>query len=285
MSEIKITNKITNRDSLSIELYLKEISKIPLIKMDEEVILGQRIRSGDEKAVDKLVKANLRFVVSVSKKYEHMGLSLSDLISEGNIGLMKAARRYDETRGFKFISFAVNWIKQSILLALADKSRLVRRPQNKITSAYNVSKKSNQFEQEHERPASAQELCEILGMNESQLNQVIEGTIRHTSLDALIGDLEDMTMGDKLSGEFDADKDIIKDSLKLELDYRIRRLGKRDSDIIRAFYSLSGEQGIQMEQLQKKYGLSPERLRQLREKALVSLRSAKDINSLRGYLA
>jgi RNA polymerase primary sigma factor len=284
MSEIKITNKITNRDSLSIELYLKDISKIPRITADEEVKLGQLIRSGDEAAVQALVKANLRFVVSVAKKYEHMGLSLPDLISEGNIGLMTAARRYDETRGFKFISYAVTWIKQTILLALADKSRMVRRPQNKITSAYLVTKTSNQFEQENERPASVTELCEILGMNEYQLNQLIEGNIRHTSLDAPVGEEEDMTVGDKLFGEFDADTAINNDSLHYELSLRLRRLGKREADVLKSHFGFGGNKYEQDVSLQKQYGLSPERLRQLREKALTSIRKAKDINALRAYL-
>ncbi len=284
MSEIKITNKITNRDSLSIALYLKDISKIPRITADEEVKLGQRIRGGDEEAVQLLVKANLRFVVSVAKKYENLGLSLPDLISEGNIGLMKAASRYDETRGFKFISYAVNWIKQSILLALADKSRLVRRPQNKITSGYQVSIKSNQFEQEHERPASVQELCEILGMKETQLNQIIEGNIRHASLDAPIGEEADMTMADTLYGDFHTDATVMQDSLKHEIECFLNRLGKRESDILRVFFGVNGPETEQLEQLYKKYELSPERIRQLKERALTSLRKARDINSLRAYL-
>lgn len=285
MSEIKITNKITNRDSLSIELYLKDISRIPLIKMDEEVLLGQRIRSGDEKAVDALVRANLRFVVSVAKKYEHLGLSLSDLISEGNIGLIKAAQRYDETKGFKFISYAVTWIRQSILLALADKSRLVRRPQNKIASGYQVSLITTQFEQENERPASVQELCEILEMNEAQLNQIIEGNIRHVSLDAPIGETEDITMGDMLFGEMFADKSVMQDALKFEVDCFLKRLGTRDSDIIKSFYGIDGDHTQHLDQLCKKYKLSPERIRQLKERALTSLRKARDVNSLRAYLA
>lgn len=285
MSEIKITNKITNRDSLSIELYLKDISRIPLIKMDEEVLLGQRIRSGDKKAVDALVRANLRFVVSVAKKYEHLGLSLSDLISEGNIGLIKAAQRYDETKGFKFISYAVTWIRQSILLALADKSRLVRRPQNKIASGYQVSLITTQFEQENERPASVQELCEILEMNEAQLNQIIEGNIRHVSLDAPIGETEDITMGDMLFGEMFADKSVMQDALKFEVDCFLKRLGTRDSDIIKSFYGIDGDHTQHLDQLCKKYKLSPERIRQLKERALASLRKARDVNSLRAYLA
>lgn len=285
MSEIKITNKITNRDSLSIELYLKDISKIPMIKMDEEVILGQRIRTGDKTAVDALVRANLRFVVSVAKKYENLGLSLPDLISEGNIGLIKAAERYDETRGFKFISYAVNWIRQSILLALADKSRLVRRPQNKIVSAYQVSLKSNQFEQENERPASVQELCEILEMSEIQLNQIIEGNIRHASLDAPLGESEDMTMGDMLFGEMNADEIVMQDALKYEINCFLKRLGTKESDIIKSFFGFDGENTQHIDQLCKKYDLSPERIRQLKEKALTNLRKARDINSLRAYLA
>jgi RNA polymerase primary sigma factor len=208
MRQLKIATQITNRDSQAVEKYLQEISKISMINPEEETTLAQRIKMGDQRALDKLVQANLRFVVSVAKQYQHQGLSLSDLINEGNLGLIKAAQRFDETKGFKFISYAVWWIRQSILQALAEQGRLVRLPQNKIGTYNKANKAYMAFEQEHEREPSTEELAGILEMSETEINNIFQSNTRHTSLDAPVHEAEDVAMGDLLEGGSDTDEDV-----------------------------------------------------------------------------
>ena len=209
MRQLKIATQITNRDSQAVEKYLQEISKISMITPEEETILAQKIKMGDQRALDKLVQANLRFVVSVAKQYQHQGLSLSDLINEGNLGLIKAAQRFDETKGFKFISYAVWWIRQSILQALAEQGRLVRLPQNKIGTYNKANKAYMAFEQEHEREPSTEELAELLEMSETEINNIFQSNTRHTSLDAPVHEAEDVAMGDLLKGGDETDEDVM----------------------------------------------------------------------------
>src|SRR6266480_1343241 len=222
MRQLKITQQITARDNDSLERYLQEIGKMDLITPEIEVELARKIKLGDHDALEKMTKANLRFVVSVAKQYQHQGLSLSDLINEGNLGLIKAAQRFDETKGFKFISYAVWWIRQSILQALAEQGRLVRLPQNKIGTYNKANKAYMAFEQEHEREPSTEELAELLEMSETEINNIFQSNTRHTSLDAPVHEAEDVAMGDLLEGSDDTDDDVMKDSLRNE----IRRLLK-----------------------------------------------------------
>src|SRR5215510_2655998 len=214
MRQLKITKSITNRESQSLEKYLQEIGKVDLLTPEEEVELAKKIKQGDQNALERLTKANLRFVVSVAKQYQNQGLSLSDLINEGNLGLIKAAQRFDETRGFKFISYAVWWIRQSILQALAEQGRLVRLPQNKIGTYNKANKAYMAFEQEHEREPSTEELAELLEMSETEINNIFQSNTRHTSLDAPVHEAEDVAMGDLLEGSDDTDEDVMKDSLR-----------------------------------------------------------------------
>src|SRR5213596_3903943 len=217
MRQLKITKSITNRESQSLEKYLQEIGREELITAEEEVRLARKIKEGDQIALEKLTKANLRFVVSVAKQYQNQGLSLGDLINEGNLGLIKAAQRFDETKGFKFISYAVWWIRQSILQALAEQGRLVRLPQNKIGTYNKANKAYMAFEQEHEREPSTEELAELLEMSETEINNIFQSNTRHTSLDAPVHEAEDVAMGDLLEGGDDTDDDVMKDSLRNEI--------------------------------------------------------------------
>src|SRR5690606_8546589 len=217
MRQLKIATQITNRDSQAVEKYLQEISKIPMITPEEETVLAQRIKMGDQRALDKLVQANLRFVVSVAKQYQHQGLSLSDLINEGNLGLIKAAQRFDETKGFKFISYAVWWIRQSILQALAEQGRLVRLPQNKIGTYNKANKAFIAFEQARESDSSPEDLTSILQRGTSEVTNFLSSNNGHTSLDAPVHEAEDVAMGDLWEGSADTDEDVIKDSLRAEI--------------------------------------------------------------------
>src|SRR6187399_3506524 len=217
MRQLKITKSITNRESQSLEKYLQEIGKVDLLTPEKEVDLAKKIKQGDQIALETLTKANLRFVVSVAKQYQNQGLSLSDLINEGNLGLIKAAQRFDETRGFKFISYAVWWIRQSILQALAEQGRLVRLPQNKIGTYNKANKAYMAFEQEHEREPSTEELAELLEMSETEINNIFQSNTRHTSLDAPVHEAEDVAMGDLLQGGDDTDDDVMHDSLRNEI--------------------------------------------------------------------
>ncbi len=284
MRQLKIATQITNRDSQSVEKYLQEISKIPMITPEEETTLAQRIRMGDQKALERLTTANLRFVVSVAKQYQHQGLTLSDLINEGNLGLIKAAQRFDETKGFKFISYAVWWIRQSILQALAEQGRLVRLPQNKIGTYNKANKAYMAFEQVNEREPSTEELAEMLGMSETEIANVFNSNSRHTSLDAPVHEAEDVAMGDLLEGGDVTDDDVMKDSLKDEIRRILRTLSPRECEIISAYFGLEGEDGPTIEQIGQKYDLTKERIRQIKERAIKRLQKARYSNALKSYL-
>ena len=280
MRQLKIATQITNRDSQAVEKYLQEISKIPMITPEEETVLAQRIKMGDQRALDKLVQANLRFVVSVAKQYQHQGLSLSDLINEGNLGLIKAAQRFDETKGFKFISYAVWWIRQ----ALAEQGRLVRLPQNKIGTYNKANKAYMAFEQEHEREPSTEELAELLEMSETEINNIFQSNTRHTSLDAPVHEAEDVAMGDLLEGGEETDDDVMKDSLRNEIRRVLKSLSPREAEIVNAYFGLDGENGVTIEQIGQKYDLTKERIRQIKERAIKRLQKARFSNSLKAYL-
>ncbi|MES2374065.1 MAG: RNA polymerase sigma factor RpoD/SigA [Bacteroidota bacterium] len=284
MRQLKIATQITNRDSQSVEKYLQEISKISMINVAEETNLAQRIRMGDQRAVDKMVQANLRFVVSVAKQYQHQGLSLSDLINEGNLGLIKSAHRFDETKGFKFISYAVWWIRQSILQALAEQGRLVRLPQNKIGTYNKANKAYMAFEQEHEREPSTEELSEILEMSQTEVTNIFQSNTRHTSLDAPVNQAEDVAMGDLLQGSDETDEEIMQDSLRDEIRRILKSLSPREAEIVNAYFGLEREDGVSIEQIGKKYDLTKERIRQIKERAIKRLQKARYSNALKSYL-
>ena len=284
MRQLKITKQVTNRETASLDKYLQEIGKVELITADEEVALAQRIKQGDMVALEKLTKANLRFVVSVSKQYQNQGLSLPDLINEGNLGLIKAAQRFDETKGFKFISYAVWWIRQSILQALAEQGRLVRLPQNKIGTYNKANKAYMAFEQEHEREPSTEELAELLEMSETEINNIFQSNTRHTSLDAPVHEAEDVAMGDLLKGSEETDNDVMHDSLKAEIRRVLKSLSPREAEIVNAYFGLDGENGVTIEQIGQKYDLTKERIRQIKERAIKRLQKARYSGSLKSYL-
>jgi RNA polymerase primary sigma factor len=284
MRQLKIAKQVTNRETASLDKYLQEIGRVDLISADEEVELARRIRNGDRAALERLTKANLRFVVSVSKQYQNQGLALPDLINEGNLGLIKAAERFDETRGFKFISYAVWWIRQSILQALAEQGRLVRLPQNKIGTYNKANKAYMAFEQEHEREPSTEELAEILEMSETEINNIFQSNTRHTSLDAPVHEAEDVAMGDLLEGGDDTDDDVMKDSLRAEIRRVLKSLSPREAEIVNAYFGLDGENGVTIEQIGQKYDLTKERIRQIKERAIKRLQKARYSNALKAYL-
>lgn len=284
MRQLKIATQITNRDSQAVEKYLQEISKIPMISPEEETVLAQRIKMDDRISLDKLVQANLRFVVSVAKQYQHQGLSLSDLINEGNLGLIKAARRFDETKGFKFISYAVWWIRQSILQALAEQGRLVRLPQNKIGTYNRANKALMAFEQEHEREPSTEELSQILEMSETEINNIFQSNSRHTSLDAPIHETEDVAMGDLLPGSDNTDSTVMQESLRTEIKRVLKSLSPREAEIVVAYFGLDGESGDTIEEIGEKYDLTKERIRQIKERAVKRLQKVRYSNALKVYL-
>jgi RNA polymerase primary sigma factor len=284
MRQLKIATQITNRDSQSVEKYLQEISKISMINVAEETNLAQRIRMGDQRALDKMVQSNLRFVVSVAKQYQHQGLPLSDLINEGNVGLIKAAQRFDETKGFKFISYGVWWIRQSILQALAEQGRLVRLPQNKIGTYNKANKAYMAFEQEHEREPSTEELSEILEISQTEVNNIFQSNKRHTSLDAPVNQTEDVAMGDLLEGSEETDEGIMKDSLRDEIRRILKSLSPREAEIVNAYFGLEREDGVTIEEIGKKYDLTKERIRQIKERAIKRLQKARYSNALKAYL-
>ncbi|MCL6523181.1 MAG: RNA polymerase sigma factor RpoD/SigA [Thermoflavifilum sp.] len=284
MRQLKIATQITNRDSQAVEKYLQEISKIPLLTPEEETVLAQRIKMGDQKALERLVTGNLRFVVSVAKQYQHQGLSLSDLINEGNLGLIKAAQRFDETKGFKFISYAVWWIRQSILQALAEQGRLVRLPQNKIGTYNKATKAFTAFEQENEREPSPEELADILQMSETEINNIISSNTRHTSLDAPVHEAEDVAMGDLLESGAQTDEEVMRESLREEIRRVLKSLSPREAEIVTAYFGLDGENGVNIEQIGQKYDLTKERIRQIKERAIKRLQKARYSNALKTYL-
>src|ERR1035437_4429428 len=284
MRQLKISKSITNRESQSLEKYLQEIGKVDLITPEEEVKLAVLIKQGDQKALDRLTKANLRFVVSVAKQYQSQGLTLPDLINEGNLGLIKAAQRFDETKGFNFISYAVWWIRQSILQALAEQGRLVRLPQNKIGTYIKANKAYMAFEQEHEREPSTEELSEILEMSETEINNIFQSNTRHTSLDAPVHEAEDVAMGDLLKGAGETDEDVMHYSLKNEIRRVLKSLSPREAEIVNAYFGLDGENGTTIEQIGQKYDLTKERIRQIKERAIKRLQKARYSSALKAYL-
>ena len=285
MRQLKITKSITNRESESLEKYLQEIGREDLLSTDEEVELAQRIRKGDRKALDKLTKANLRFVVSVAKQYQNQGLSLPDLINEGNLGLIKAAEKFDETRGFKFISYAVWWIRQSILQAIAEQSRIVRLPLNQVGSVNKINRMLNKFEQENERRPSVDEISEQTDLPEDKVGEAMLANTRHVSVDAPFIDGEDNSLLDVLVNDDApmADRQLVAESLRSEISNVLQTLNERERCVIKAFYGL-GEPEMTLEEIGNKYGLTHERVRQIKEKAIRRLRNNTKNQLLKSYL-
>ena len=285
MRQLKITKSITNRESASLDKYLQEIGKEELISVEEEVELAQRIKKGDKEALEKLTKANLRFVVSVAKQYQNQGLSLPDLINEGNLGLIKAAEKFDETRGFKFISYAVWWIRQSILQALAEQSRIVRLPLNQVGSLNKINKAFARFEQEHERTPSAEELANELELPKEKVTDTLRVAGRHISVDAPFADGEDNSLLDVLvnADSPNADRGLINESLATEVDRALEILTERERDIIRYFFGI-GCSEMTLEEIGEKFDLTRERVRQIKEKAIRKLRQSSRSNLLKSYL-
>jgi RNA polymerase primary sigma factor len=285
MRQLKITKSITNRESASLDKYLQEIGKEELITVEEEVELAQRIKKGDQAALEKLTRANLRFVVSVAKQYQNQGLSLPDLINEGNLGLIKAAEKFDETRGFKFISYAVWWIRQSILQALAEQSRIVRLPLNQVGSLNKINKAFSKFEQEHERRPSAEELAETLDLPADKVADTMRVSGRHVSVDAPFVDGEDNSLLDVLvnSDSPNADRALIQESLSKEIHRSLATLTERESDIVRLFFGI-GCQEMTLEEIGERFGLTRERVRQIKEKAIRRLRHTSRSKLLKTYL-
>ncbi|MDG1848970.1 MAG: sigma-70 family RNA polymerase sigma factor [Flavobacteriales bacterium] len=286
MRQLKITKQVTNRETASLDKYLQEIGKVDLITAEEEVELAQRIREGDQIALEKLTKANLRFVVSVAKQYQNQGLSLPDLINEGNLGLIKAAQRFDETRGFKFISYAVWWIRQSILQALAEQSRIVRLPLNKIGSINKINKAYASIEQEEERAPSASEIATFLDMSESDVKESQRNSGRHVSMDAPLVEGEDSNLYDVLrSGESpNPDRQLLNASLSIEIERALETLTPREADVIRLYFGLEGKQALTLEEIGERFDLTRERVRQIKEKAIRRLKHASRSKILKTYL-
>jgi len=287
MRQLKITKSITNRESQSLEKYLQEIGKVELISPEEEVKLARLIKQGDQKALDRLTKANLRFVVSVAKQYQNQGLSLPDLINEGNLGLIKAAQRFDETRGFKFISYAVWWIRQSILQALAEQARIVRLPLNKVGLTNRLQKAYSQLEQEYEREPSAEELAEALEMDLDEVSASLSISSRHVSMDTPLAEGEDNTLLDVLENpnaeKTDAELDY-KESLKTEIERSLKTLTERQKEVICYFFGIGVDHPMSLEDIGEKFSLTRERVRQIKDKAITKLRTANRGDQLRGFL-
>ena len=285
MRQLKITKSITNRESASLDKYLQEIGKEELITVEEEVELAQRIKKGDRLALEKLTRANLRFVVSVAKQYQNQGLSLPDLINEGNLGLIKAAEKFDETRGFKFISYAVWWIRQSILQALAEQSRIVRLPLNQVGSLNKINKAFSKFEQENERQPTPEELAEALDLPKEKVSDTLRVSGRHVSVDAPFVDGEDNSLLDVLVNNDSptADNTLINESLSREVDRALATLTERERDIIKLFFGISTQE-MTLEEIGEKFGLTRERVRQIKEKAIRRLRHTSRSKLLKTYL-
>ena len=285
MRQLKITKSITNRESVSLDKYLQEIGKEDLITVEEEVELAQRIRKGDQKALEKLTRANLRFVVSVAKQYQNQGLSLPDLINEGNLGLIKAAEKFDETRGFKFISYAVWWIRQSILQALAEQSRIVRLPLNQVGSLNKINKAFSRFEQENERRPSPEELADSLDLPAEKVADTLRVSGRHISVDAPFVEGEDNSLLDVLVNDDSpiADRTLINESLSTEVERALSTLTERERDIIKLFFGINTQE-MTLEEIGEKFGLTRERVRQIKEKAIRRLRHSSRSKLLKTYL-
>ncbi|HAE31335.1 MAG TPA: RNA polymerase subunit sigma [Flavobacteriales bacterium] len=286
MRQLKITKSITNRESASLDKYLQEIGREELITAEEEVQLAKRIKEGDQVALEKMTKANLRFVVSVAKQYQNQGLTLPDLINEGNLGLIKAAQRFDETRGFKFISYAVWWIRQSILQALAEQSRIVRLPLNQVGSLNKINKAFAKLEQEYERPPSASEMAKALDLPEDKVADTIKVSGRHISVDAPFVDGENNSLLDVLvnSDSPKADVDLMRESLQREIERSLSTLTERERDVIRLFFGIGMQHGLTLEEIGAKFDLTRERVRQIKEKAIRRLRHTSRSKLLKTYL-
>ncbi len=286
MRQLKITKQVTNRETASLDKYLQEIGKVDLITADMEVELAQRIRAGDQIALEKLTKANLRFVVSVAKQYQNQGLTLPDLINEGNLGLIKAGKRFDETRGFKFISYAVWWIRQSILQALAEQSRIVRLPLNKIGSINKINKTFARLEQENERPPSAEEIAKELDMTVSDVKESMKISGRHVSMDAPLIEGENSNLYDVLnSGDSpNPDKSLLHESLKIEILRALETLTPREADVLKLYFGLGDAHPMTLQEIGETFDLTRERVRQIKEKAIRRLKHTSRSKILRTYL-
>ena len=285
MRQLKISKSITNRESASLDKYLQEIGHEELLSVDEEVELAQKIKKGDRRALERLTRANLRFVVSVAKQYQNQGLSLPDLINEGNVGLIKAAEKFDETRGFKFISYAVWWIRQSILQAIAEQSRIVRLPLNQVGSVNKINRELNKFEQEHERRPSVDEIADRIDLPEDKIEEAMKVNNRHVSMDAPFVDGEDNSLLDVLADNDMpmADKALVQESLRKEIDRAIELLNDREQKVVRAFFGI-GSPVMTLEEIGEKYNLTRERVRQIKEKAIRRLRHNTKNKLLKTYL-
>lgn len=285
MRQLKITKSITNRESASLDKYLQEIGKYELISVEEEVELAQRIRKGDQSAIEKLTRANLRFVVSVAKQYQNQGLSLPDLINEGNLGLIKAAEKFDETRGFKFISYAVWWIRQSIMQAINEQSRIVRLPLNQVSSLSKYNKAVSEFEQKHQRKPSPEELSKILELSPEKISDTMRVSSKHVSVDAPFVQGEENSLLDVLENpdSLVADKSLMEESLSKEIERAFSTLTERERTILRLSFGI-GTQEMSLEEIGDKFGLTRERVRQIREKAIRRLRNTSRSNLLKAYL-
>jgi RNA polymerase primary sigma factor len=287
MRQLKISKSITNRESQSLEKYLQEIGKVELITPEEEVSLAIRIKNGDQKALDKLTKANLRFVVSVAKQYQNQGLTLPDLINEGNLGLIKAAQRFDETRGFKFISYAVWWIRQSILQALAEQSRIVRLPLNKVGLSNRIGKAYSQLEQEFEREPTAEELATFLDLDIEEITATLSSGVRHVSMDQPLADGEDNTLMDTMANPnaISTDDELaFKASLQTEIERSLSTLSERQKEVIRYFFGIGIDHALSLEDIGERFNLTRERVRQIKDKAITKLRTASRCKLLKTYL-
>jgi RNA polymerase primary sigma factor len=287
MRQLKISKQITNRDSQSLDKYLQEIGKVDLLTADEEVVLAKLIRAGDKAALEKLTKANLRFVVSVAKQYQNQGLSLSDLINEGNLGLIKSAQRFDETRGFKFISYAVWWIRQSILQSLAEQARIVRLPLNKVGLTNRIQKKFSQLEQEYEREPSAEELAEALDMDIEEVSASMGISSRHVSMDSPMSEGEENTLLDVLENPNAEKTDgvlMYNESLKTEIERSLTTLTERQKEVICYFFGIGVDHPMSLEDIGEKFSLTRERVRQIKDKAITKLKTNTRCDVLRTYL-
>ncbi len=287
MRQLKISNKITSRESIALEKYLTDIGKIDLLTPEDEAELAARIREGDQLALERLTKANLRFVVSVAKQYQNQGLSLSDLINEGNVGLIKAAKRFDETRGFKFISYAVWWIRQSIMQAIVEYSRLVRMPNNKAAGYTKITEAIAAFQQEFEREPEPEELAEMLQISVADVDRALRGRMRHLSFDAPVaGDDSDITMLDTLPNDETSNPDlkVMGESLSKEVIANLNLLAPRERAVLAAYFGLDGEEQLNLEEIGDRFDLTRERVRQIKERAIRRLRRSRNKNLLRSYL-
>ncbi|MBP7497183.1 MAG: sigma-70 family RNA polymerase sigma factor [Bacteroidales bacterium] len=286
MRQLKITKQVTNREVASLDKYLQEISKVELISSEEEVLLAQKIKTGDKAALDKLTKANLRFVVSVAKQYQNQGLTLSDLINEGNLGLMKAAERFDETKGFKFISYAVWWIRQAIMIAIAEQSRIVRLPANKIGTINKINKASAELEQKNQRKPNNKEIADMLEISENDVKDSIGNAARYLSMDAPLVQDDDVTLYDVLGSNENKtpEQNLLYDSLVLEVERAISTLTQKEAEVLRFYFGLNGKSPLTIDEIGEKLGLSRERVRQVKEKAIKRLKITSRSKILKTYL-